>query len=290
MARFAALTFVGPGEIEAKRLKRLLESLLIHEHTVQAIVIIDDKSGHCFDNIIPPEFLDRTIILPNPRRGRGDWWQGGLCVGLAEGFQWIGKNLDVEFVVRLDTDALVINSFADRIIGAFDADSRIGLLGTWDKYSFNGKQRLPKKEVSEVLSYTIKKASKHLAVWRHSNWPTRIQCSLFKNDRIVRKIICSAIQNGYQPGDFLQGGAYAIRGQLIRELYVHRLTTTPLAFLHQFFGEDVLATLLCYSMAYYPRGFNQKGEVFGVQNQGLPATIPQLVNARFAIVHSVKEL
>jgi hypothetical protein len=107
---------------------------------------------------------------------------------------------------------------------------------------------------------------------------------------LIRKVIRSAIQNGYQPGDFLQGGGYAIRGQLIQDLSMHHLTTRSLAFLHQFYGEDVLATLFCYAMDYYPKGFNQPGEVFGVADQNLPATMPKLIEAQYGVVHSIKEL
>jgi hypothetical protein len=290
MTEFAALIFVGPGDLDAKRLKRLLESLLLYEPTVQTIVIIDDSSGQDFSAIVPLEFTTRTVILPNPRNGLGYWWQGGLCVGLTEGLRWIGENRAIEFVVRLDTDALVIGSFASRVSSAFDADPKIGLLGTWDKYAFNGVQRLPHENSNKILPYILRKASRHFAIWRHSDWPTRVQCSLFKNDRLVRRIIRSAIQNGYQPGDFVQGGGYAIRSQLIQSLNTHHLTAYSLAFLHQFYSEDVLATLFCYAMGYYPKGFNQPGEVFGVQNQMLPATISELVEAQYGIIHSIKEL
>lgn len=290
MTEFAALIFVGPGELDAKRLRRLLESLLHYEPTLQTAVIIDDNSGQSFCDIVPSEMINRTVILPNPRRGRGYWWQGGLCVGLAEGLRWIGENRIVDFVVRLDTDALVIDSFASRVSAAFNLDSKIGLLGTWDKYAFSGIQRLPHEDMNKILPYILEKASRYFAVWRHSDWPTKIQCSLFKGDRLVRKIIRSAIQNGYQPGDFLQGGGYAIRGQLVRDLYVHHLTTYPLAFLRQHYSEDALVTLLCYAMNYYPQGFNQPGDVFGVEYQVLPATLSELVRAKYAIVHSIKEL
>lgn len=290
MVEFAALIFVGPGDIEAKRLRRLLTSLLLHEPNVQTIVIIDDTSGHEFDNIVPPEVLSRTVILSNPRKGRGSWWQGGLCVGLAEGLRWIGENQNAKFVVRLDTDALIIGSFANRIGNVFDQDSQIGLLGTWDKYAFSGKQRLPHEDVNKILPYILEKASRRFAIWRHSEQPLRAQCCLLSKDRLVRKIILSAIQNGYRPGDFLQGGGYAIRGQLVKDLYVYHLTSYPLAFLYQQYSEDTLVTLFCYSMDYFPKGFNQPGDVFGVEYQGLPATIPQLTDAKYAIIHSIKDV
>jgi glycosyltransferase involved in cell wall biosynthesis len=169
MTEFAALIFVGPGDPDAKRLKRLLESLLRYEPTVQTIVIIDDRSGQNFEAIVPAAATDRTVILPNPRNGRGYWWQGGLCVGLTEGLRWIGENRTVKFVVRLDTDALVISPFASRVSDAFDADPKIGLLGTWDKYAFSGVQRLPHKHVNKILPYVLEKASRHFTIPQEFN-------------------------------------------------------------------------------------------------------------------------
>ncbi|MBE9061362.1 glycosyltransferase family 2 protein [cf. Phormidesmis sp. LEGE 11477] len=288
MPNFAALIFVGPGNIEACRLSRLCESLLIHEPTVQTLVIIDDSSEHNFKEILPAELQERTTILPNPRNKRGDWWQGGLCVGLAEGLRWLGENRQVEFVVRLDTDALVINRFSDRVMAALNANSETGLLGTWDKYPLKGNQRLPHEGMSKTLPPMFKKSMKYFAIWRHSDWPTRIQCVLNRNDRIVRNVISRAIRNGYRPGDFIQGGAYAIRGQLVQDLYIHHLTTTPLAFLSQLYGEDILVTLFCYAVGYYPEGCNQSGDVFAVQSKGIPAPIDELKNNSYSIIHSIK--
>jgi len=203
MSNFATLTFVGPGETEARRLQQMLDSLLQHEPDVDTIVIIDDQSKHDFKKILTPEAFQKSVILENPRKGRGDWWLGGLCVGLTEGLRWLGENRMMDFVVRLDTDALVIGSFSERLNNIFSDDKKVGLLGTWDKYPINGSQRLPKEEVHDLLASIIKKAERHFAVWRHSDFPTRIQCSIFRRDRVVRRIIQLAIRNGYSPGYIL---------------------------------------------------------------------------------------
>jgi len=46
--------------------------------------------------------------------------------------------------------------------------------------------------------------------------------------------------------------------------------------------------MLCYAAGFKPKGYNQPGEVFGVQYKGLPAPLPELKEAGFAIVHSIK--
>ena len=91
MLNFATITFVGPGEQDAVRLRELLASLYYYEPQVSEIVLIDDQSQQDFDELIPQELKSRTAILDNPRRGRGDWWQGGLCVGLCAAFTHLAQ-------------------------------------------------------------------------------------------------------------------------------------------------------------------------------------------------------
>jgi hypothetical protein len=288
MPRFATLTFVGPGEVEARRLMQLLESLQFFEPGVNTVVIIDDRSGLDFSALVPSTLLPRIAIVKNSRNGEGDWWQGGLCVGLVDGFKYLAAQEPFDFVVRLDTDALVIGKFAERIHAKFQSIADAGLLGTWDKYPVSGKQRLPHKEMNDAFIPILKKLTRHFAVWRHDKKPTRIQCSLNPSDLLVRSIVLAAISNGYRLGDFLQGGAYAINGVLVRRLSENGYLRSPRSFLRQQYGEDALVTLLCYAAGYRAEGFNSKGDVFGVQFKGLPAAADDLVNFGYSIVHSIK--
>lgn len=288
MSKFAVLTFIGPGDADAVRMGRMLKSILFYEPSVANIVIIDDRSNQNFERIIPPLLRDRCVILANPRHGRGDWWLAGLCVGLTEGLRWIAENEDVDFVLRLDTDAMVIGACADRIHEKFQSHHTVGLLGTWTKFPVSGRQRLPKVEVADFLSTILTKATKHFAIWRHSSLPTRVQSSLRRSDREVRRVIRTAISNGYSPGDFIQGGGYAIRGKLIKKLHSLGMITSPETYLGQFFGEDVLATLLCFAGNFQPLDFNSNGEVFAVVNTGLPARAEDLIKLGYAVAHSTK--
>jgi hypothetical protein len=290
MPRFATLTFVGPGEVEARRLTQLLDSLQFFEPDVATVVIIDDKSGLDFTTFVPPELLPRVAVVKNSRNGEGYWWQGGLCVGLVDGFKFLAALAPFDFVVRLDTDALVIGRFADRIHAKFQSIPNAGLLGTWDKYPVSEKQRLPHKEMNEAFIPILKKLTRHFAVWRHDKHPTRIQCSLKQSDRLLRSIVLAAVANGYRRGDFLQGGAYAINGMLIHRLAELKYLHSPRAFLWQQFSEDALATLLSYASGYHPEGYNGRGDVFAVQYKGTPAPPSELASRGYSIVHSTKSM
>ena len=57
--------------------------------------------------------------------------------------------------------------------------------------------------------------------------------------------------------------------------------------MHQFYGEDVLATLLCFAVKFQPFNFNDPGEVFAV-SQGLCGPPEALVENDYAILHSYK--
>lgn len=288
MADFAVITFVGPGETEAHRLSRMLAGLAIYEPDVNFVVIIDDNSRQHFGKIIPAPLVERSIIRPNPRNGSGHWWSGGLCVALLEGLRWISEETNADFIVRLDTDSLVVNSFSERLRDRFERNTRIGLLGTWDQYPLSSRQRLPHPDAHEIVKSIVLKAARHTTIWRHSDHPLRFQCALRQNDRRIRRLVQLAIKHGYIPGYYIQGGGYALHRRVIASPAVAPLIVHPLTPLHQLFGEDVLATLLCYATCHSADNMNAMNEVFAVQNNGLPDTPESLKNSRLCILHSCK--
>jgi hypothetical protein len=42
-------------------------------------------------------------------------WTGGLCVATLKGIQWMARNTEINFCLRLDTDSLVINEFVESV-------------------------------------------------------------------------------------------------------------------------------------------------------------------------------
>lgn len=287
MSNFATMIFVGPGEEQTFQLREVLDSLLYYEPDVAKVILIDDASSQDFDSLIPEKLQLRTVILENPRRGRSYWREGGQCVALCAGLKHLAQNVDFDFLVRLDTDALVINPFADRIRDKYKAHENAGLLGTWDQYPFNAARRLPHSATHHILEPVLEKASRRFAVWRHSDWPTRIQSVFSADDRLVRRLILTAQQRGYQLGYYHQGGAYSVRSDVIRAVDAAGFLSES-AYLYQLFSEDVLMTLFCFAAEHQPVNFNDPGDVFSVQSLGIGASPETLVEHNYAILHTYK--
>ena len=283
---FAAITFVGPGELERSRLIDLLDSLFYYEPQINNLVIIDDASGHDLLQLVKAPATCKLTVLPNPRNQKGDWWSGGLAVALATSIRWLAQNTQNDFAVRLDTDALVISPFAEAIRSQFQQNPNLGLIGTYQK-SPQGTD-LGRTETQALMKYVIPKLMQPLTLWRHSKHGTRLQCGLFKSDRLVARLAKTALSNGYQFGEFVQGGGYALSGELIRRAEQADFVCDPLAFLPMYFSEDHLATLLCFGTNLAPGSFNAKGEVFGVCRAELFTSPEQLRSMNYSIIHSIK--
>jgi hypothetical protein len=291
---YAVITFVGPGEIEYRRLRDLIDSVLYFEQKITYLVIIDDNSCIKWDDFTLSFACPSTrfVILHNPRNGRGDWWKGGMCVGLATAFLWLAKNTMVDFAVRLDTDSLVIAPFSNRIKTYFSEHPQAGLIGTYMLYPDGNKTS--RKDLEVHMRYVITKLSLPFSIWRKNNPKSifgkdiKILSKLFKSHRIVANLASIAIKNKYIYGEFVQGGGYAISGKMIRKSYAMGFIELPLAYLNMDFSEDHLATLLSYATKHYPADYNQKGEVFGVRYVGLFTTPEELIRREYAIIHSVK--
>jgi hypothetical protein len=280
------LVFTGPGPAEPQRLERLVHGLQSYEPGIEAIVIVDDNSGMPHAEILA-DLFPRSRILSNPRNGKGNGWQGGLSTALAAGLRLFATMPDIDFIVRLDTDSLVIAPFVDKIGRAFAAQPETGLLGTFNHYPASDEQRLP-HSIADYCRTIVSKISLPLAVWRHGDWPTRFQCVLRKKDRIPTRITRNALHNGYRYGDFIQGGGYALSGELVRRACKAGFLDIPEAFMWIPLGEDHLATLLCYACGLKAADLNSPGDPFAVLAKGIPDHPSALKQAGYSVLHSVK--
>ena len=126
---FAVVIGLGPGEMEELRLKDLLDALRCFEPSdcVGVVLVDDGERGSEFTEKLssyPPVFRIR-----NPRNGRGDQWTGGLAVGVVSGLSFVQSRLIPEYVLKLDSDSLVIAPFHAKLAERFRAGERLGLLG-----------------------------------------------------------------------------------------------------------------------------------------------------------------
>src|SRR5215211_5135514 len=141
MVNFAVLLPVGPGEDEVARAADTLESVWAHEPHISWGVLIDDSvDARQLEKKLSCPSTCRMASIMNPRQGKGIGHRGGLCTGILAALSWIHRHTDATFTFKLDTDALVIAPFAEKIQSAFDRMSEIGMLGSYDR-TCNGKIR-----------------------------------------------------------------------------------------------------------------------------------------------------
>ena len=139
-SRFGVLVPVAATDEDWKRLPDLLDSLWTYDAAIDEVVVLDDgPEGRPLPRA--PTTCKITRV-PNLRSGRGDGWSGGLCAGMIGGYQYLHQTAPSSrrFVLRIDTDALVIAPFANRVAQVFEQRSEIGMMGSY-LTSPNGKPR-----------------------------------------------------------------------------------------------------------------------------------------------------
>jgi len=284
--RFAVLVLIGPGAREEERLANLLESLWHFESAVSELVLVDDATPQRSFSSLPHPPDCRVVVLPNPRKGEGDGWTGGLAAAMLAGLGWIAKNSACDFALKLDTDALVIAPFSAQIAEGFCAHKEAFLLGTCTKTP-NRKYDLP-EDFSTAPA--LKKLQRVFTVWRRTwrPWP-RAQCTLFGRDRVRARLIRAAVRHGYRLGMHCQGGAYAVSAGGLRELDKRGIFDDPLLWIWTPCSEDIALTVSVFACGGQAVDLNGDGEPFGVVSRGLPDTLERVVERGFSILHSVKD-
>jgi len=270
----------GPGAAEVARINDLLEASAIYADLPLAAVIINDgndaralrESGEIRG--IP------TTVLPNARRGRGDWWTGGLCVAMLDALLWIARHHPCRGVLRLDSDALVINPFARRLVELMESQPRIGLVGNGD--TLTGEP----PGFGHSLTATLYWRSKWIS---HDRDHRKIICSLWGWRRRVRRLIRRAQRNGYMLGDWCQGGAYALTPTFLAQLRADPALARPEDFLHLDFCEDLLMIVIVYALGLRAHFTTGPARLFASKWKGLYDAPDAMARAGHGIIHSIKE-
>jgi hypothetical protein len=270
----------GPGAPEIARIADLFDACATYADLPLCAVIINDgndadaleRAGHARN--IP------TTVLPNARRGEGEWWSGGLCMAMVDALRWIARFRPCRGVLRLDSDALVINPFAAQIAGFFETHPTIGILGNFD--SASGLPCPPGHIVSTRLYWRSKRIS-------HDRELKKLIFSFWGWRRRIRRLINRATRNGYVLGDWCQGGAYALSPEFLRRLAADADFTRPRDFLPIDFCEDVLLTLITHAMHLSVHYNSGPTGLFVSKWKGLRAAPEVLAASHHAIIHSVKD-
>lgn len=259
----------GPGEAQLGRVADLVAAIARHEpRAPAAILVVDDEP--------PRRFVDGTVVIPNPRRGRGIGTLGGTCAATFAGLAWAHANHPGAWVLRLDTDADIIGPYAQRVEERLQPDD--GILGSCH-VTCNGERR----DVSRIGR----------EVWRHSmpvwafrrpprwKWAGRVRPA----DSRTRGIIRAAMRSGYAPGEHCIAAGSAITPALINAAATRGWLKHPARYINQRLGDDMLLGAMCRAAGLQLRDAT---DIFGIAHRGLPDTRANLKARGFAVIHSVK--
>ncbi len=271
---FTVVIPVGPDDAELPRLVDLLASLEAHRGPTRPHVVLVDDSPRprALEAFWGEAQVLRTglwpKVVPDPL--------SAMVAGTIEGL----KAARGTFALKLDTDALVIAPFAEKIQSAFVADPSLGIVGAYDRSpdgSTRDWSRWP--PVIRRGTWAVNWAPRTRAI----GWLPRIRPRVQR--RLARNVIGAALANpSYELGAHCLGGAYAVSAALL----AHAPSWEWPMWAHTGLAEDVVLGLLCAAAGKTMRGLVDEEDPFGVAWRGLPADPPDLVNRGYSIVHSLK--
>lgn len=291
----AALIPVGPAPIDLWRAVELVKSVSRWEPLVNCCVFLDDGTddrGLSELQILPP--YCQTVTLKNLRQGTSHHWLGGLCSSTFAGLSWIQAHVDVQFVIKLDTDALVIAPFASTINAFLDRVPDAGVIGVVG-LSCNPDRR-SRQNVTAVSKI----------VTAYHTWP-RLSPEETSNDALtipgfarpvtiearrcfdaLRPHIEAAMANGYLSPVYCQGGSFAVSRSMLDRMASAGYFDEPQLWLPLCSTEDLTTAMYARAVNMGIYDYSSHGEPFGIQYRGLPYSPQELVSRGHAIVHSVK--
>lgn len=284
---FGVAICVGAGDLEHSRFADFAKSLFHYEPGVDQFAIVDDSKTprRLLDGLDIPANCKATVIS-NPRKGRGSGWGAGLTAAIITALRWIHDNGQPTFVLKVDTDTLIVAPFANKIQNQFLARPEIGMLGS-------GSQNFPDRPrdflAERSMAPALEKLLRQITIWRrtYDKWP-RLQLGFFGKYGRIRAILRQAILNGYILGENCVGGGYAISGETLSKIHKSGLLDEPLLWINTPCGEDVVISLYVKRVCKGFADFNGIGEPFGVSVQGSPFSPEEILKRGYSIVHSVK--
>jgi len=245
----------------------LVSAIARHEPRAPAAVLVVDDAPR-------RDWPAGTTVIANPRAGRGIGTLGGTCAATFAGLAWAHAHHPGSWVLRLDTDALVIGPYAARVEERMRPDD--GIIGSCH-ITCNGERR----DVSRIGREVRRHA---LPVWAFARPPRRPHYVARAEPR-TRAIIRAARRQGYAPGEHCIAAGCAITPALIAAAAARGWLDAPERYIRQRLGDDMLLGAMCRAAGLALRDAT---DIFGIAHVGLPDTPENLVARGFAVIHSTK--
>ena len=280
---FAVICLAGPSADETRRLNDLLESLFFWEPRTPLVLLVDDpRAGRDLAAAAPAPPEGRLIVMPNPLAGVGHYWDRG-CAGMAAGLAHLSRIPGIEFVLKVDTDSLVVAPFSERVAGAIRRNPAAGQIGAYTAGSRG------ERWYSRGWLHPMGRLSLPVRAWRKPAFPGFwLESALRGRARRVRAYACAARAQGYRAGEHILGGGNVISPTALSRMADRGLLDEPRFWRGRMVVEDLLLSMYVRAVGLELLDDSGEGGVFGVAGRGLPHAPLEILRRRHAVVHSVK--
>ncbi len=256
---------IGPGSDNSFVADTINSYIHYTKRSYQFILLDDSHQG--IGAQVNTMFPDADLIKTS--KPMGGW--AGLYISLAQAFAFALENYQFKLLLKLDTDALIINSAPEKeALQLFEKEPLMGIAGQYP-LNYNGDPW--------DLGWPRRRILNGTTTWKfirrpYANW-------------YLRKLYLKALANGYRTGESVFGGAYFLSEKSLsklRELGLlpdYKLQTLNL-------GEDHIFALLVKSIGFQLGSLSQKDQPFACSWKGLPAAPDKLSSEGRKIIHSTR--
>ena len=273
---FAVLMPIGPGDVHVARMADSLETVRACEASEEIhLVLVDDHpTPRDLSKRVGADGWASLDVLRTPL------WQDGapdpysaMVAGTIEGMRAAARH-QPEFVLKLDTDTVMIGPVAHKLRRVFVED-RIGMVGSYTKTCAGDRRDW------HLWEKRLRRATRTIAPSRRRVLRVRSP----RDAREVRRMITVARRNGYEWGAHCLGGAYAVGPRLLEREDL--LDWKP--WVRTAIGEDVVVGLLSFAAGLHVRGHVEPGDPFALGWTSLPLPPEEIVARGYSLVHPLKD-
>ena len=280
---FSVVLSLGPDPFEMERLHYIAAALAkVEGNNLLSLIILDDcKPARDYESVGTLLGHEKLQIYPSPRQFRGHHWRGGLATNYFFGFEAAFSSGSPEFTIMIDSDCLLLRSFAGGLSEKFRANANLGIIASGIKSDPTGQ---PAPECTWRDHFF--KWSRRLR-FRRTPFP-RLETAFFGNNRTIRRLLLDAVHNGWHKIASPQGGAFAVSRSFYEAYVQHQLAGRHGLWLETDLTYDLIFGLLCAAFDLQAVDDNGPGGTFAVTYQGLPFPPKELVRRGYGWVHSLK--
>ena len=281
----AVAVAVGPGEREVERVIDLAASLAAYEGGPGWFVMVDDSPAQRdLDRVVALPAGWTAVSLPHPRHDRATTFKvgKGIISAVLAALKWIQATTDAAYVLKLDTDSLVINPFSEKLAAIFQSSPTLGMVGACHMTP-NGTPRDWRGHAKAVRRYFEPPAFD----WKHPIASLKAR-KAFNAPPAAAAYVLAKKNPAFDCGEHCMGGGYAVSRTLIDRLAAARLLDDPMIWTGIDLPEDVTVGMHVRAVNMTFADNVAPGEVFGVRYRGLPFLPDELVAKGYSVIHAVK--